>query len=84
LPQTLGKLDVLFLGLTAVVLGLLGVLWLGSWLEGITARTAAGVLIFLAAKANHRRRITNATSAEFGPPMLAASLMKFWPPGLCY
>jgi protein-S-isoprenylcysteine O-methyltransferase Ste14 len=39
-----------------------------SWLEGVLAGIAIAVLVVLSTRANHRRRLQNGTSAEYGRP----------------
>jgi hypothetical protein len=39
-----------------------------SWLEGILAGIGIAVLVVLSTRANHRRRVHNGTSAEYGRP----------------
>jgi hypothetical protein len=39
-----------------------------SWIEGSVAAIPATVLVVFSNRANHRRRVRNGTSAEYGPP----------------
>jgi hypothetical protein len=39
-----------------------------SWIEGSLTAAVATVLLVFSTRANHRRRLRNGTSAEYGPP----------------
>ena len=55
-----------FLGASVAVL--LSLTW-HSWPEGVAAGVVIAAVAILATRANHRRRLRNGTSAEYGPPL---------------
>lgn len=56
-----------FIFLAAFFAVLLSLAW-HSWPEGVAAGAVIAVVAILATRANHRRRLKNRTSAEYGPP----------------
>jgi hypothetical protein len=61
------KLDALSYVIVAVIIGLAIGFWTTSVLWGIIGGVVGGVLVVLNTRRNHRRRVANGTSAEYGP-----------------
>jgi hypothetical protein len=54
--------------LTAVFIAVVASLAWHSWIEGCLAGIGIALLSVVTTRANHRRRVRNGTSAEYGPP----------------